>query len=191
MGVGQFVAHGYKSFPCVVAIGQYLRVKLTAGDLVVAGAEADIGTLQAATFGAGTIMPQSGSVRLPNDGGTHVMVAAAAITSGVVVYAAAAGQVSAAVNAFPVGIALEAATAQGDLLEVLPLRSIGMPGVATDVAAITDNSGGASGAGTIAAITDVTTPGCADFTTTKNAVATLAAEVNAILTNLKAAGLMA
>lgn len=51
------------------------------------------------------------------------------------------------------------------------------------VVPLTDNSTGASGGNTIAAVTDVASAA--------NAVATLSAKVDAILVSLKAAGLMA
>ncbi len=50
------------------------------------------------------------------------------------------------------------------------------------ITALTDNSGGTSGGNTIAVVSDTAT--------TKNAVATLAAKVNAIIAALKTAGIM-
>jgi len=52
-----------------------------------------------------------------------------------------------------------------------------------EVAALVDNGGGSSGSGTIAAVTDVATAA--------DAIATLAEQVNALLTAMKAAGAMA
>ena len=64
------------------------------------------------------------AVQFLKSGGSYEMIAAGAITSGAVVYAAASGKV----QALPVtsgtyrqiGIALEAATADGGIIEVLP-----------------------------------------------------------------------
>lgn len=64
------------------------------------------------------------AVKHLGDGGTLEMVAAGAITAGVVVYAAADGKVQAlpGVNGTyrKIGIAIEAADADGDIIEVLP-----------------------------------------------------------------------
>ncbi len=64
------------------------------------------------------------SVELINTGGTIEMTAAGAITSGAVVYAAASGKVqalpAAAATYLKIGIALEAASADGSIIEVLP-----------------------------------------------------------------------
>jgi len=63
---------------------------------------------------------------------------------------------------------------------------------AADVAALTDNSGGASGGNTIAVLVDAggTAAGAPTTASVANALATLAAKQNAILTALKNAGLM-
>lgn len=64
------------------------------------------------------------AVRLLNDAGTFEMIAAGAIDAGADVYAAADGKVSAlsasAGDYRKIGIALEAAAADGDIIEVLP-----------------------------------------------------------------------
>lgn len=64
------------------------------------------------------------SVELINKEGTIEMTAAGAITSGAVVYAAASGKVqalpAAAATYLKIGIALEAASADGSIIEVLP-----------------------------------------------------------------------
>jgi len=65
------------------------------------------------------------AVRLINGPGTFFMTAAGAISLGAEVYAAADGKVSAlsaeASTYRRIGLALEAATADGDIIEVLPL----------------------------------------------------------------------
>lgn len=59
-----------------------------------------------------------------------------------------------------------------------------------DIINLTDNSGGTAN-NIIASITDVTTPGSADIGPVRDAIADLAAKVNAILTALKNHGLIA
>ena len=62
---------------------------------------------------------------------------------------------------------------------------------AAAIADLTDNSGGTSGGDTIDDITDTTTAGCADRVPTENAIATLAAKVDAITLALRNLGLIA
>ena len=62
---------------------------------------------------------------------------------------------------------------------------------AAAIADLTDNSGGTSGGDIIADITEVTTAGCADRDATENAIATLAAKVDAITLALRNLGLIA
>src|SRR5690606_1672908 len=102
------------------AIAQYLRVKLSSGKLAVAGAGAtdgavEIGTIERQAFADGDLVP----VRLRHAGGTAKMVAAGAITQGVAVYGAASGKVSATESGDPIGIAVEGAGADGDIIEVM------------------------------------------------------------------------
>ncbi|MFQ5493771.1 MAG: hypothetical protein ACE5EX_00155 [Phycisphaerae bacterium] len=115
--MSQFVNSPTKAFTAGGAIGQYLRVKLTAGKLAIAGlTDKEIGTLEAAAFADGDVR----AVRLAAAQGTAKMVAAGAISQGAEVFTAAGGQVStSAVTGFAVGIALEAAAAAGDLIEVM------------------------------------------------------------------------
>lgn len=121
------------------ALAAYVRVKLTAGLLVVAGAgESAIGV---------TIAPSAisapASVRLLNGYGTALMLAGAAITSGNPVYGLASGKIDDAVAATAagasIGIALEAATADGDVIEVLLRGSVPMaPAASANQAVPTD-----------------------------------------------------
>lgn len=98
------------------AIARHLRVKLSAGVLAVAGiADEDIGTIEYDVFTSST----EASVRLKSATGTRKMVAAGAFSAGAVLYAAASGKVDDVVTAQRVGIALGAATAAGDIIEVL------------------------------------------------------------------------
>lgn len=108
------------------AFGPYLRVVMSAGVLALAGAaDVEIGTTKqrilASGLGAGTV----GDVVLPTAQGTVKMIAAAAITQYARVYGAASGKVSATINGNLIGIALTAAGADGDEVEVLRLSGAG------------------------------------------------------------------
>lgn len=105
------------------------RVKLSSGSAVEAGAgEAWIGVSQAsAASGEGV------SVRERLSPGSFFMTAAGVISSGATVYEAADGKVSATANGAPVGIAREAASADNNIIEVLPVvigqAAVGAPTV--------------------------------------------------------------
>jgi hypothetical protein len=75
-------------------------------------------------------------------------------------------------------------------LPVATATAVGTVKKAATVAAITDSSGGTSGGNTVAAIVAATDTTAAGLATTKNAIATLSAKVNAMLTALKNAGIM-
>ena len=95
------------------AIAQFLRVK-TPGALVVATAsDVELGTMEFPATAAGPA-----TVRLRNAEGTAKMVANGAISLGAIVYAAAAGKVSAS-GTVVVGQAMHATTADNDVVEVL------------------------------------------------------------------------
>lgn len=132
--MSQIIEGRRKSFTAGAAIAKNLRVKLSAGVLAVAGiADQDIGTLEEASFASGDVR----SVNLNSLQGTRLMVANGAITAGARVFAAASGKISATAAGPGKGIALEAAAADGDTIEVLPDPS-GMRviyGQATTVAA--------------------------------------------------------
>ena len=97
------------------AIGQHLRVK-TSGALVVAGSsDVALGTMENPCTAAGPC-----TVRLSSAQGTRKMVASGVISKNDVVYAAASGKISASGTVIE-GRALEAASADGDVIEVLPL----------------------------------------------------------------------
>ncbi|PCJ18334.1 MAG: hypothetical protein COA96_17090 [SAR86 cluster bacterium] len=114
----QFVQTSNKSLTNGAAVvNQYERVKLVAGVLVVAGAvDREIGVMHA----RGEIGAVS-TVILRTSVGTTPMIANAAIASGAVVYGAADGKISPtqAAGAAVIGKALEAASGDGSLIEVL------------------------------------------------------------------------
>lgn len=112
--MSQFVEANVKGFPAGGAVARYLRVTNPAA-LAAAGATVvELGTLENATFASGDL----GQVRLRTAFGTAKMVAAGPITAGAAVYAAAGGKIDATGTVF-VGNALEAATANNDVIEVL------------------------------------------------------------------------
>lgn len=117
-----YVESRKRSFTAGEAIAKHLRVKLSSGKIVKAGlADNDIGTIDHAVFAD----EDDAAVNLRNLQGTELAVAADAFDLGATLYTAAAGTVSdtAASTSYKRGIALEAATAAGDIVEILPLRT--------------------------------------------------------------------
>ena len=117
--MSQYVSGSEKTFTADEAIGVHVRVKLDSdGRVTIAGlADKEIGTTVTPAFAAG----DSVTVRLRTAQGTHKMIAIEALAVGAIVYTEAAGKVqdTAASTSFQVGIALEAAAADGDIIEVL------------------------------------------------------------------------
>jgi hypothetical protein len=117
--MSQFVDGNHKTFVADEAIAVHLRVKLDSdGRVTVAGlTDKDIGTAVTPAFAAGEPI----SVRLRTAAGTHKMVAIEALTVGSRLYTEANGKVqdTAASTSFQIGTALEAAAADGDIIEVL------------------------------------------------------------------------
>lgn len=111
---------GIKGFECSAAIAQYARVVMAAdGTVSTAGAtEKGIGIARVATFASGEVV----GVELYTKSGTLKMIAGAAVAAGATVNTIASGKVddNGAAGSFDLGIALEAATADGDIIEVLP-----------------------------------------------------------------------
>lgn len=109
---------GSITFPNNSNLDPYLRVKLSAGYLVVAGAADDeLGTLENRALsneGSAAVVPA-------NAEGTRLVVAAGVIAQYADVYRAASGKVSATPNGKRLGIALEAAAADGDQIEIYQL----------------------------------------------------------------------
>lgn len=123
----------YKEGPCGTdtaagAIAQFLRVKTT-GALAVAGAaDVELGTMELPALAAG-----DATVRYRTAAGTCKMVASEAITAGASVYAGASGKVAAS-GGLLIGTALDAATADNDVIEVLR-NPASNPGAQTIIAA--------------------------------------------------------
>jgi hypothetical protein len=101
------------------AIDQFILVKLASDLLSVAAlGEEPIGVIEEASFVSGDIR----SVRLLSAKGTIKCIASGAFSQGAVLYGRASGKVDdiSTTSAIRIGIALEAATATGDVVEVLP-----------------------------------------------------------------------
>lgn len=116
--MSQFVEAPTRTFTAGAAIGKYILVKLSSDKLAVAGlAEEWIGVLENESFAD----LDKRAVRLRSAQGTMKCVASGAFSSAAVVYGRAAGKVDdiSTSSAIRVGIALEAATAAGDIVEVL------------------------------------------------------------------------
>lgn len=110
---------GYRAFQATAtAIAAYKRVKVDSDGLisVAAAAEGAIGVTVEAIAASGY-----GTVKLFNAPGTFMVTANAAITRGAQLYPTASGNVDdAGTTALPL-VALEAATASGDVIEAAPL----------------------------------------------------------------------
>jgi hypothetical protein len=116
--MSQFVEAPTRGDTAAGAVAQFLRVK-TPGAIATAGAlEQSIGTMDRTCVAAGPC-----TIRLKSAEGTRKMVAAAAITAGAYVYGAAGGKISSVANPNIEGIALEAAAANNDVIEVLPINA--------------------------------------------------------------------
>ncbi|MDD5657872.1 MAG: DUF2190 family protein [Elusimicrobia bacterium] len=115
--MGQYVDTNTRSFTAGETIAQHLRVKLSAGVLAVAGAaDSELGTVLNRAVSGDAV-----AVRLRTAAGTCKMVASGEIAAGADVYTAAVGKITATAGSgiFCVGTSLEAATADGDVIEVL------------------------------------------------------------------------
>ena len=122
--MSQFFDSPTKKFVASGALGIHLRVKLNGSNkLALCGAgatENEVGTLTQAAFADGNLM----TVRLTTAMGTTKMVALTSFSREAVLYAGASGTVDDVVNGKPIGIALEAATATGDIVEVLRINAM-------------------------------------------------------------------
>lgn len=156
------------------------RVKLASGVLQYAGAsDVAIGTLLNATFADANFSSgyTNGTVQLVISESTRKCVASEAITAGDPVYAAANGKV-AATGTVVEGRALEASTADNDVIEVMSIAN-------TDISSTITGTNAAA----FEVDADATTPkialtgqsgGTGDYTTTLKPEATLSAD-NAII----------
>jgi len=114
--MSQYVETGIKTFTTNAAIVQHARVYLSAAGVVtISGNTAvDIGTTEKPTFAAEPV-----AVKLTNAPGTRRMIADGVIAANALVYGGANGKVSTtSTSSHLIGQALEAATADGDIIEV-------------------------------------------------------------------------
>lgn len=111
---------GYKAYTATaVAIAANVRVKVDSNGLisVAAAAEAAIGVTIAPIAASGT-----GTVKMFSAPGTYLCQASVAITKGTQVFPAASGKVAATgTTALPL-MALDAAAADGDVIELAPVQ---------------------------------------------------------------------
>jgi len=115
---------GLKAFTSGEALAVYRRVKLDSSGLVVyAGAdEAAIGITQEAVASGYSV-----TVKLLNSAGTFKMTCGAAVAARVPVYGLASGKIDDVVsgsNGSAIGIALEAGSGDGSVIEVLPIPAM-------------------------------------------------------------------
>ncbi len=114
---------GPKTFTASEAIAKKLRVSI-----VAASATDPVGVeiADATTHGIGTneVIAASGelcSIDLFSSGKSSEVVALTAFAVGATLYPAAGGKVDDAVSGTPIGTSLEAATADGDIIEMIPV----------------------------------------------------------------------
>jgi len=116
--MSQYVDTNTKAFEAAGTIAIYSRVLLGSGGTITAAGLADkeIGTAMQAAVSGDKI-----AVKLRSGAGTHKMIAIEALAVGATVYTEANGKIqdTAASTSFQVGVALEAAAADGDVIEVL------------------------------------------------------------------------
>ena len=114
------VSKSPKTFPASVALPPYARVKLSSGLLVLADAADDeLGILEGRVLAG-----ESGAVRFLSESETVRMIASKAIAANADVYRAADGEITdtQAGTEERIGIALEAASGDQSIIEVLPKR---------------------------------------------------------------------
>lgn len=124
--MSQQVDVGCKTFEADAAIAKYARVIFEAdGKIVTAGlTQIGDGIAQDEAYAAGDYIP----VKLWNSEGTFKMLAVEALAAGADLYTEASGKVqdTAASTSFKFAKALEAATADGDVIECVLLHAAGV-----------------------------------------------------------------
>ncbi len=114
--MSQFNDTGYATVTLTEAVAQYLRTD--ASGTLCGITERGIGYNTRSPGAIGDVVP----VALHSKAGPVKVIAAAAIAKDAIVYSAASGKVSvSASTAYPLGIAMEAAGADGDVIEIMPL----------------------------------------------------------------------
>jgi hypothetical protein len=116
--MSQYVDSNTKAFTAAGTIKQYARVTLGSGGTIT---EAGLAVKEIGTAMEPAVSGEVISVRLRTASGTHKMIAIEALAAGATLYTETDGKVqdTAASTSFQIGTALEAATADGDIIEVL------------------------------------------------------------------------
>lgn len=115
--MASFVETNTRSFPVGgTALSRYARVKLSSGELVVA--DADDANWLGVVREYEPANSEAAAVHLRTAAGTVPMIASEAVTQGAEVFAAAAGKV-ATTGTVSLGYAMEAASGDGSIVEVL------------------------------------------------------------------------
>ncbi len=131
--MSQYVESPCRQFTAGAARDRFLRVKLSGASLATAGAsDVSIGTQEIESFAATDVVP----VRLSTAQGTRKMIASGAITAGNPAYAAADGKIASSGTVVE-GRALESATEDGDVIEVLPIPNTDISATITGTNAAT------------------------------------------------------
>jgi hypothetical protein len=140
---------GLRTFIAGEALGENIRVKIEGGttmdppEVVAAGAgEQHIGVTQFAVADGTPV-----TVKITATPGTVEVVAADSFSRGAVLYGAASGKVSDTASGSSIGIAVEAATNTGDIIEMAPFAVLSSTAGTVSVA----DSGGFTSAATVEA----------------------------------------
>jgi hypothetical protein len=140
---------GLRTFIAGEALGENIRVKIESGttmdppEVVAAGAgEQHIGVTQFAVADGTAV-----TVKITATPGTVEVVAADSFSRGATLYGAASGKVSDTASGSAIGIAVEAATATGDIIEMAPFAVLSTTAATVSVA----DSGGFTAAATVEA----------------------------------------
>jgi len=122
----------FSALPGAVAIPLYSRVKQTAAGVDLAGAnDPTFGSAMRAGYAPDATrdnFQEEMSVKMANAPGTHFAIANAAITAGAEFQGAASGEIAPLAGGKAIGKAIEAATADGDVIEVVyyPETAVGL-----------------------------------------------------------------
>jgi hypothetical protein len=114
--MSQYNDSGTRTFTTAGAITRFSRVVLGSGGTITAAdaTSGDVGVAYAAAASGDEV-----TVILKSKSGTSKHIASAAIAAGVTLQAAAAGKIVTHSSGTLIGIAMEAAAADGDIIEVL------------------------------------------------------------------------
>jgi len=137
--MSQFNASGTKTLLTNAAIAEYLLMKFSAGVWALCG----LGERPMASNHGGYAASGAYATGLLNNvPGSRKGVAAGTITAGDILYAAASGKITGAVNGRPIGIALEDAVANDVFEYVMDLNINPITDIGSLAAAGTDNTNG-------------------------------------------------